>query len=137
MREGNFSFTSQGRASVCITAQLYDRRALDATSALPLTNSLTHLTYLTSTSPRIREILTVDGGLEALVRMLLEFCTRPPPPENPRHFYGLIPPGQDIAYRRVEAQPPPRPHFPPFSAPAAHRFSLAFQCVVNVGVRGS
>lgn len=36
-------------------------------STLPLLSSLTHLSYLTSTSPRIREILTVDGGLERLV----------------------------------------------------------------------
>ena len=41
--------------------------ALDTNSPLPLLNSLTHLTYLTSTSPRIREILTCDGGLERLL----------------------------------------------------------------------
>jgi hypothetical protein len=38
--------------------------ALDTTSPLPLFNSLMHLTYLTSTSPRIREIMTMDGGLK-------------------------------------------------------------------------
>lgn len=106
--------------------------ALDATSALPLNNSLTHLTYLTSTSPRIREILTVDGGLECLVRMLLDFCSRPPPPINPRHFYGLLPSGQNIHH-----PPPVSGRWQPFDRAAAHRFSLAFQCVVNVGVRGS
>ncbi|KAF8498409.1 hypothetical protein JB92DRAFT_2744621 [Gautieria morchelliformis] len=92
MRESNFAFPAQNRACVCISSQLYDRRALDTTSPLPLFNSLTHLTYLTSTSPRIREILTMDGGLERLR---------------------------------------------PFDRAAAYRFSLAFQCVVNVGVRGS
>lgn len=100
MRESNFSFPSHNRAAVCITSALYDRRALDCTAPLPLCNSLTHLTYLTSTSPRIREILTVDGGLERLVRVL------------------KIP----IKYN---------------DRTAVFRWSLSFQCVVNVGVRGS
>jgi len=120
------------RVGPLIATHLAHSSALDATSALPLNNSLTHLTYLTSSSPRIREILTVDGGLECLVRMLLDFCSRPPPPINPRHFYGLLPPGQNIHH------PPAVPgRWRPFDRAAAHRFSLAFQCVVNVGVRGS
>ncbi len=106
--------------------------ALDATSALPLNNSLTNLTYLTNTSPRIREILTIDGGLECLVRMLREFVSSPPPPINPRQFYGLLPPRQSL-----KRKAPTPGEFPPFDKGAAHRFSLAFQCVVNVGVRGS
>ncbi|KAJ3867060.1 hypothetical protein EV359DRAFT_6716, partial [Lentinula novae-zelandiae] len=131
MRESNFAFPAQNKACVCITSQLYDRRALDTTSPLPLFNSLTHLTYLTSTSPRIREIMTMDGGLERLVRLLHEFCLCPPPPENPSLFYGLAPPS---------ARPPkPLPTLNPtsFDKHAAYRFSLAFQCVVNIGVRGS
>jgi hypothetical protein len=47
-------------------------------SSLPLFNVLTHLTYLTSTSPRIREIMVTDGGLEHLVRMLHDFCLSTP-----------------------------------------------------------
>ena len=39
--------------------------ALDTTSPLTLFNSLTHLTYLTSASPRICEIMNMDGGLES------------------------------------------------------------------------
>ncbi|OZJ01605.1 hypothetical protein BZG36_05470 [Bifiguratus adelaidae] len=70
MRESNFCFPSQNRASISISSTLYDRRALDCTSDLPLVNSLTHLVYLTSTSPRIREILTLDGGLERLIRII-------------------------------------------------------------------
>lgn len=94
-------------------------------------NSLTHLTYLTSTSPRIREILTCDGGLERLVRLLRDFCLSPPPPENPSAIYGLAPPSLP--------RPPPVPALNPknFDTHAAYRFSLAFQCVVNIGVRGS
>ena len=105
--------------------------ALDTTSPLPLFNSLTHLTYLTSTSPRIREIMTMDGGLERLVRILHEFCICPAPPENPAILYGLIPPNS----RPPKLAPALNPHS--FDKHAAYRFSLAFQCVVNIGVRGS
>ncbi|KAI8381467.1 uncharacterized protein BYT42DRAFT_613243 [Radiomyces spectabilis] len=100
MREPNLSFPAQSRAAVCITSALYDRRALDCTATLPLINSLTHLAYLTSTSPRIREILVLDGGLERLVRIL-----------SPQHQY---------TDRR-----------------SLWKWSLAFQCIVNVGVRGT
>lgn len=102
MREPNFSLPAQNRAAVVITSTLYDRRALDCTAILPLINSLTHLTYMTSTSPRIREILVLDGGLERLVRIL--------------HSAGSIKPGD---------------------RKSMWKWSLAFQCVVNVGVRGS
>ncbi|ORX89083.1 zf-MYND-domain-containing protein [Basidiobolus meristosporus CBS 931.73] len=99
MRESNFSFPNQNRACVTITSALYDRRALDCTAILPLINSLSHLIYLTSTSPRIREIMTKDGGLERLIRILK--TTR-------------------IDDKRL-----------------AWIWSMAFQCVVNVGVRGT
>ena len=105
--------------------------ALDTTASLPLFNSLTHLTYLTSTSPRIREIMTMDGGLERLVRILHDFCICPPPPENPGLLYGLSSPNS--------RPPKPTPTLNPqsYDRHAAYRFSLAFQCVVNIGVRGS
>lgn len=149
MRESNFAFPAQNRACVCISSQLYDRRgislfssfcllayalltsALDTTSPLPLFNSLHHLTYLTSSSPRIREIMTMDGGLERLVRILHDFCICPPPPENPNFIYGLSPPNS----RSQKLVPTLNP--PNFDKHAAYRFSLAFQCVVNIGVRGS
>jgi hypothetical protein len=99
MREPNFSFPAQNKAAVCITSALYDRRALDCTAILPLINSLTHLSYLTSTSPRIREILVLDGGLERLIH-ILKTCQR----TDKRSTW---------------------------------KWSLAFQCVVNVGVRGN
>ncbi|KII84339.1 hypothetical protein PLICRDRAFT_57745 [Plicaturopsis crispa FD-325 SS-3] len=100
-------------------------------SPLPLFNSLTHLTYLTSTSPRIREIMTMDGGLERLVRILHDFCMCPPPPDNPAILYGLSPPNA----RPAKLVPTLNPTS--FDKHAAYRFSLAFQCVVNIGVRGS
>ncbi|KAG1464848.1 hypothetical protein G6F56_005000 [Rhizopus delemar] len=100
MREPNFSFPSQNRAAICITSALYDRRALDCTATLPLVNSLTHLAYLTSTSPRIREILCLDGGLERLVRILLNFSNK-------------------------------------VDRLTSWKWTLAFQSVVNIGVRGT
>ncbi|KAJ7053470.1 hypothetical protein C8F01DRAFT_1064654 [Mycena amicta] len=133
MRESNFAFPAQNKACVCITSPLYDRRALDTSSPLPLFNSLTHFTYLTSTSPRIREIMTMDGGLERLVRILHDFCMTPPPPALPAAFYGLLP----STYRAPRAAPQLNPAAGQFDKHAAYRFSLAFQCVINIGVRGS
>jgi len=72
MREVNFSIPNANKASVGITTALYDRRALDCTSTLPIINSLNNLVYLTTSSGRIREILTVDGGIERLVCILKE-----------------------------------------------------------------
>ncbi|KAJ2633476.1 hypothetical protein H4R22_000474 [Coemansia sp. RSA 1290] len=100
MRESNFHFPTTNKACVSITSALYDRRALDCTADLPLVNSLSHLNYLTSSSARIREILTTDGGLERLVRILR--TTRVT--EDTLHIW---------------------------------KWTMAFQCVVNVGVRGT
>ncbi|KAL8706861.1 MAG: hypothetical protein Q9201_000130 [Fulgogasparrea decipioides] len=99
MREVNFSIPNNNKASVGITTALYDRRALDCTSTLPLINSLNHLAYLTTSSARIRDILTVDGGVERLVCMLK----------------------QGRSQEMMEMW----------------KWNLAFQCVVNIGVRGS
>ena len=99
MREVNFSIPNVNKASVGITTALYDRRALDCTSTLPLINSLNHLAYLTTSSARIRDILTVDGGVERLVCIL----------KNGR--------SQEMM--------------------EMWKWNLAFQCVVNIGVRGS
>lgn len=99
MREVNFSIPNVNKASVNITTTLYDRRALDCTSTLPLINSLNHLAYLTTSSARIRDILTIDGGIERLVCILKEGRSK------------------DLL--------------------EMWKWSLAFQCVVNIGVRGS
>ncbi|KAH6902060.1 hypothetical protein BKA70DRAFT_1374627 [Coprinopsis sp. MPI-PUGE-AT-0042] len=124
MRESNHCFPNQNKACV----------SLDTTAPLPLFNSLTHLSYLTSTSPRIREIMTQDGGLERLVRMLHDYCLSPTPPENPGLIYGLTPPSS----RPPKSGPVLNPTRRSINTPnAAYRFSLAFQCVVNIGVRGS
>lgn len=99
MREANFSIPSANKASVGITPALYDRRALDCTSTLPLINSLNNLAYLTTSSARIRDILTVDGGVERLVCILKEGRSK--------------------------------------EAMESWKWNLAFQCVFNIGVRGS
>ena len=99
MREVNFSIPNVNKAAVNITTTLYDRRALDCTSTLPLINSLNHLAYLTTSSARIRDILTIDGGIERLVCILKE-----------GRNHDLL---------------------------EMWKWSLAFQCVVNIGVRGS
>lgn len=99
MREVNFSIPNVNKASVGITTALYDRRALDCTSTLPIINSLNHLAYLTTSSARIRDILTVDGGVERLVCMLK-------------------------AGRNKDMMD-------------MWKWNLAFNCVVNIGVRGS
>ncbi|SPO25895.1 related to SamB protein [Ustilago trichophora] len=110
MRESNFCNPAQNKASVCISSAVYDRRAIDCTATLPLINSLNHLAYLTSTSPRIREMVTLDGGLERLIRILRTVPKTPSP--------------QLRAFSIKEMQ-------------AVWKWSLAFQCVVNIGVRGS
>ena len=99
MREVNFSIPNVNKASVGITTALYDRRALDCTSTLPLINSLNHLAYLTTSSARIRDILTIDGGVERLICILKRGRSR----------------------EMMEMW----------------KWNLAFQCIVNIGVRGS
>lgn len=99
MREVNFSIPNINKACVYVTPTLYDRRALDCTSTLPLINSLNHLTYLTTSSARIRDILTVDGGVERLICILKEGRS-----------------GDEVNM---------------------WKWNLAFQCVVNIGVRGT
>ncbi|UZJ55508.1 hypothetical protein CBS101457_004828 [Exobasidium rhododendri] len=111
MRESNFSNPFQNKACVCISAAVYDRRAIDCTATLPLINSLNHLAYLTSTSPRIREMVCLDGGLERLIRILRQVPRSPSQPS----MRGII---------TKEMQ-------------SIWKWSLAFQCVVNIGVRGS
>jgi hypothetical protein len=75
--------------------------------------------------------MTMDGGLERLVRILHEFCMCPPPPQNEAILYGLSAPSTH----------PPKlvPTLNPksYDKQAATRFSQAFQSVVNIGVRGS
>ncbi|KAF8579791.1 hypothetical protein K439DRAFT_1648385 [Ramaria rubella] len=124
MRKSNHAFPAQNRA------------CLDSTSPLPMFNLLNHLTSLSATPPRIHEIITMDGGLERLVRLLRDYCAHPPLPEPPSQFYGLFPPTHKSTATQAKARASPYDPKRPFDRAAAYRFSLAFQCVVNIGVRG-
>lgn len=149
MRDSNYSYPLQNKVCVGISPSLYDRRgeiryfpvpiarrscsrgnhlsdltALDTSAMLPLLNSLTHLTYLTSTSPRIRDILVNDGGLERLLEIMQEAALpRDDCLEPSFDWFGLR--GPPTASILTQAQQ------------MALKHSLAFQCVVNIGVRGS
>ena len=90
---------------------------------LPLLHSLTHLTYLTSTSPRIRDILVIDGGLERLLEILQESAL-------PRSATSPIPDWYSLRGPHTAA-------IINHQQQISLRHSLAFQCVVNIGVRGS
>lgn len=164
--------------------------ALDApTASLPLINSLTHLSYLTATSPRVREILAGDGGLERLVRILQQCAeggaasaTGTGSDESTTTAPVKKGKGKVVERRRLSRKSPFKPFaeyspvptladvqlceelglalrasavaaaasLPPFSVPPSlalpapnkqrsllHTYSLAFQCIVNIGVRGS
>ncbi|QPG74891.1 hypothetical protein FOA43_002228 [Brettanomyces nanus] len=76
MRDSNNKSVSANKAAVSITSTLYDRRALDCTEDKPLVNSLNHLTFLASSSLKVREALSQDGGLERLIDILYE-CRNP------------------------------------------------------------
>lgn len=155
--------------------------ALDAPAAsLPLVNSLTHLSYLTATSARIRESLSSDGGLERLVR-ILQNCANPTAfassladykgkgralanerrarasPFKAFADYDLVPSLEELQELQSlaglhgnalssilppvshGASLPPSLHLPPSLKPRhlLYTYTLAFQCIVNIGVRGS
>lgn len=112
MRESNYRSIANNRAAVTITTSLYDRRALDVTSDKPLVNSLNHLTYLVSSSAKVRETLSNDGGIERLVAILHE-C-------QSRKFASLD------ALRISEQK-----------LLTAWKWTLAFQCIVLIGTRGT
>ena len=76
MRNSNNKSVHVNKAAVSITSTLYDRRALDCTEDKPLVNSLNHLTFLASSSGKVRQALSQDGGLERLVDILYE-CRNP------------------------------------------------------------
>lgn len=161
--------------------------ALDApTASLPLINSLTHLSYLTATSPRIREILARDGGLERIVRILKHCAQGGPPAQQAASLadlkgkgkgkggalsrasrrspfkafaeYDLLPTLDDL--RELEESdvdgallalvPDGDVTGYTYSVPSSlllpppskfrhllYTYSLAFQCIVNIGVRGN
>ena len=125
MRETNHRSIATNKPVVTITSTLYDRRALDVVSDIPLINSLNHLTYLTSNSAKVRDIISNDGALERLVAMLhncyffqLEILNQ----KDTHHSMDIR---SDIVSRQQTC------------ALYAWRWTLAFQCLVLTGTRGS
>lgn len=150
MRESNFAFPEENRACVAVSSTLYDRRgssflvrrffqrvgssapaALDTSAPLPLCNALRYLAYWTKASQTIRETVLRDGALERLIQLLRDFCISPPPPEDAEAIYGLSAP--NAPYSRPDPTLNPRA----FDRCAAKHFSLALQCVVNIGRFGA
>lgn len=115
MRESNFKNIALNKAAVSITTNLYDRRALDSTMDQPLVNSLNHLTFLTSSSAKVRETLTNDGGLERLVSILHE-CHK--------DEYMMADTSRSVENEKMNAL-------------IAWKWTLAFQCLVLVATRGN
>ncbi|KAK6459645.1 uncharacterized protein RJT20DRAFT_144010 [Scheffersomyces xylosifermentans] len=112
MRDSNYKSISTNKAAVTITTSLYDRRALDVTSDKPLVNSLNYLTYLVSSSAKVRETLSVDGGIERLIEILHE-CHNSTFNVTDNIFNSE---------RKLLT---------------AWKWTLAFQCLVLVGTRGT
>lgn len=112
MRDSNYKSVSNNKAAVTITTSLYDRRALDVTSDKPLVNSLNHLTYLVSSSAKVRETLSNDGGIERLIEILHECHNL---------TFNLV----DNIFNSEK------------KLLTAWKWTLAFQCLVLIGTRGT
>ncbi|BFZ54047.1 hypothetical protein PYCC9005_001078 [Savitreella phatthalungensis] len=70
MRERETCSPGDNRAVCTITPTYYDRRALDTNADYALCTSLAYLADLAQQSPKIRDSLASDGGLEQIVRIL-------------------------------------------------------------------
>ncbi|CAR29187.1 hypothetical protein ZYGR_0Z01080 [Zygosaccharomyces rouxii] len=125
MRDSNHRSVLANRPVVTITSTVYDRRALDLNSNVPLINSLNHLTYLTSNSGKVRETIANDGALERLVS-ILHGCHIP--------LYGLLQLDlKKISKHRRAKMVSKQKNL----AMCAWKWTLAFQCLVLTGTRGT
>jgi len=70
MRQVNRPVHHLARPVEVMVPNIYNRAALDVTSTLPLSITLTNLRPMIFNLKRIREIMTRDGGLEALVDIM-------------------------------------------------------------------
>ncbi|CDF89009.1 ZYBA0S03-07008g1_1 [Zygosaccharomyces bailii CLIB 213] len=125
MRDSNHRSVLANRPVVTITSTVYDRRALDLSSNVPLINSLNHLTYLTSNSGKVRETIANDGALERLVS-ILHGCHIP--------LYELL----QLDLKHVSRHRRARMVWRQKNlAMCAWKWTLAFQCLVLTGTRGT
>lgn len=125
MRETSYRSVSTNRPVGTITSALYDRRALDVVSNIPLINSLNHLTYLTSNSAKVRDIISNDGALERLVA-ILHNCYFSQSEILEQKYHDL---SNDIRSDVIARNNK--------SALCAWKWTLSFQCLVLTGTRGS
>ncbi|AAS50751.1 ABL020Wp [Eremothecium gossypii ATCC 10895] len=124
MRELNHRSVLSNRASFIISQTVYDRRALDNVADLPLINSLNHLTFLTSSSAKVRETMSEDGALERLVSILHDcYLTL--------HDLCI---GLHVGFRMGTVDSIVRQRK---MAMVAWKWTLAFQCLVLTGTRGT
>ncbi|SCU94648.1 LADA_0G10000g1_1 [Lachancea dasiensis] len=123
MRDSNHRCISLNRSSVTITSTVYDRRGLNCTSEIPLINSLNHLTYLTSNSAKVRETLATDGALIRLVSILHDCHVSLDewPALEIKNDLNIV---QQVERERKLAM-------------IAWKWTLAFQCLVLTGTRGT
>jgi hypothetical protein len=70
MRQPNRSLPGFSRPVEILWPNNYSRSALDVTSTLPLSITLTHLRPMVFNLPHLRQTMTEDGGLECLVEIL-------------------------------------------------------------------
>lgn len=130
MRNSTQRSISSNRPVVTITSTVYDRRALDINSDIPLINSLNHLTYLTSNSAKVRETVANDGALDRLVSILrdchlsLMDCLQFGIKDNDLHLDVTLPNAERIRQQKKLAL-------------CSWKWTLAFQCLVLTGTRGT
>lgn len=130
MRNTTQRSISSNRPVVTITSTVYDRRALDINSDIPLINSLNHLTYLTSNSAKVRETVANDGALDRLVSILhdchlsLMDCLQFGIKDNDLHLDVTLPNAERIKQQKKIAL-------------CSWKWTLAFQCLVLTGTRGT
>lgn len=130
MRNTTQRSISSNRPVVTITSTVYDRRALDINSDIPLINSLNHLTYLTSNSAKVRETVANDGALDRLVSILhdchlsLMDCLQFGIKDNDLHLDVTLPNAERIKQQKKLAL-------------CSWKWTLAFQCLVLTGTRGT
>lgn len=130
MRSSTQRSISSNRPVVTITSTVYDRRALDINSDIPLINSLNHLTYLTSNSAKVRETVANDGALDRLVSILhdchlsLMDCLQFGIKDNDLHLDVTLPNAERIRQQKKLAL-------------CSWKWTLAFQCLVLTGTRGT
>lgn len=125
MRDSNHRSVLANRPVVTITSTVYDRRALDLNANIPLINSLNHLTYLTSNSGKVRETIANDGALERLVS-ILHGCHIP--------LFELL----ELDLKHVSKHKRAQMIWKQKKlAMCAWKWTLAFQCLVLTGTRGT